>query len=78
MADNHMDIAITQNYIGDFIPIQASIEKISQSLNDTLHEIVRSADEVSASSAHVSSGAQILSDGAAEQAAAIEQLAASI
>ncbi len=78
MADNHMDIAITQNYIGDFIPIQASIEKISQSLNDTLHEIVRSADEVSASSAHVSSGAQTLSDGAAEQAAAIEQLAASI
>ncbi len=78
MADNHMDIAITQNYIGDFIPIQMSIEKISQSLNETLHEIVRSADEVSASSEHVSGGAQMLSDGAVEQAAAIEQLAASI
>lgn len=78
MAENHMDITITQNYIGDFIPIQASIEKISQSLNETLHEIVRSADEVSASSQHVSSGAQILSDGAAEQASAIDQLAASI
>ncbi len=35
MADNNMDITITQNYIGDFIPIQVSIEKISQSLNDT-------------------------------------------
>ncbi|MDE7311779.1 MAG: HAMP domain-containing protein [Eubacterium sp.] len=78
MADNHMDIAITQDYIGDFIPIQASIEKISQSLNDTLHEIVRSADEVSASSENVSSGAQMLSGGAAEQAAAIDELAASI
>ncbi|MDE6889208.1 MAG: HAMP domain-containing protein [Eubacterium sp.] len=78
MADNHMDIAITQNYIGDFIPIQESIEKISQSLNETLHEIVRSADEVSTSSEHVSSGAQALSDGAVEQSAAVEQLAASI
>lgn len=73
-----MDIAITQDYIGDFIPIQASIEKISQSLNDTLHEIVLSADEVAASSENVSSGAQVLSDGAAEQAAAIDELAASI
>lgn len=78
MADNDMDITITQDYIGDFIPIQVSIEKISQSLNDTLHEIVRSADEVSASSENVSSGAHVLSDGAAEQAAAIDELAASI
>lgn len=78
MADNHMDISIAQNYIGDFIPIQESIEKIAQSLNDTLHQIVLSADEVSASSEDVSSGAQALSDGAAEQAAAIDQLAASI
>lgn len=78
MADNNMDIAITQDYIGDFIPIQVSIEKISRSLNDTLHEIVHSADEVSASSGNVLSGAQVLSDGAAEQASAIDQLAASI
>ena len=37
MADNNMDITMRQKYIGDFIPIQVSIEKISQSLNDTLH-----------------------------------------
>ncbi len=71
MAENNMDVAITQNYIGDFIPIQLSIEKISQSLNDTLHQIVLSADEVS-------SGAQSLSEGVTEQAAAIDQLADSI
>lgn len=78
MADNHMDLTMTQSYIGDFIPIQESIEKISQSLNDTLHQIVLSADEVSGSSENVSAGAQILSDGALEQAAAVEELAASI
>ncbi len=78
MADNNMDITIRQNYIGDFIPIQVSIEKIARSLNDTLHQIVLSADEVSASSENVSSGTQVLSDGAAEQAAAIGQLAESM
>ncbi len=78
MAENNMDVAITQNYIGDFIPIQLSIEKISQSLNDTLHQIVLSADEVSAGSDSVSSGAQSLSEGVTEQAAAIDQLADSI
>ncbi len=78
MAENNMDISIEQNYIGDFIPIQKSIEKISQSLNDTLQQIILSANEVSASSDNVSAGAQVLSDGATEQAAAIEQLAASI
>lgn len=78
MADNNMDINISQDYIGDFIPIQISIKKISESLNETLQEIVISADEVSASSENVSSGAQILSDGATEQASAIDQLAASI
>ena len=78
MADNNMDIAIAQDYIGDFIPIKESIEKISQSLNDTLHQIVFSADEVSASSENVSEGARLLSEGAAEQASAIDQLAVSI
>ncbi len=78
MADNHMDLDMTQSYIGDFIPIQESIEKISQSLNETLHQIVLAADEVSGSSENVSSGAQILSDGAQEQTAAVEQLATSI
>ena len=78
MADNNMDITMRQKYIGDFIPIQVSIEKISQSLNDTLHQIVLSANEVSSSSDNVSSGAQVLSEGAAEQTSAIEQLAASI
>lgn len=78
MADNNMDITIRQKYIGDFIPIQVSIEKISQSLNDTLHQIVLSANEVSSNSEQVSSGAQILSEGAAEQTTAIDQLALSI
>lgn len=78
MADNDMDVKIRQKYIGDFIPIQTSIEKIVDSLNNTLRQIMLSADDVATGSVSVSSGAKALSQGAAEQAEAIEELAASI
>ena len=78
MANNNMDIEIKQKYIGDFIPIQTSIEKITDSLNETLHQIIISADDVASGSVTVSSGAQILSKGALEQESAIEKLAVSI
>ncbi len=78
MAENNMNISIEQKYIGDFIPIQTSIEKITNSLNDTLHKIIISADDVASGSMNVSSGAQILSNGAQEQESAIDELAVSI
>ncbi len=78
MAENNMDIEIKQKYIGDFIPIQTSIEKIAASLNETLHQIRISADDVASGSVTVSSGAQILSKGALEQESAIDELAVSI
>ena len=78
MASNHMDIEIKQKYIGDFIPIQTSIEKIADSLNETLHRITVSADDVASGSVSVSDGAQILSKGALEQESAIDELAISI
>lgn len=78
MASNNMDIAITQNYIGDFIPIQKSIEKISLSLNDTLHQITLSANVVSDGANSVSTDSHLLSEGLSEQVAAIRELAASI
>ncbi len=78
MAENDMDIEIRQKYIGDFIPIQTSIEKITDSLNNPLRQIVLSADDVASDSVSVSGGAQALSEGAAEQAEAIEELAVAI
>ena len=78
MASNHMDIEIKQKYIRDFIPIQTSIEKIADSLNETLHRITVSADDVASGSVSVSDGAQILSKGALEQESAIDELAISI
>lgn len=78
MADNNMAISITEEYIGDFSPIKASIEKIAYSLNHTLYSIIEAANQVTSNSDTVSSGAQTLSQGSSEQAEAIEELAASI
>lgn len=78
MAENNMDIEIRQKYIGDFIPIQTSIEKIVDSLNGTLQQIIVSADDVASGSVSVATGAQALTKGANEQAAAVDELAASI
>lgn len=78
MADNNMDIAIRQKYIGDFLPIQTSIEKIVASLNGTLQQIILTADDVASYSVTVSSGAQTLTTGATDQATAVNALATSI
>ena len=78
MAENNMDIEIRQKYIGDFIPIQTSIEKIVDSLNGTFQQIIVSADDVASGSVSVATGAQALTKGANEQAAAVDELAASI
>lgn len=65
-------------YIGDFKPIQASLQHISESLSQTLAQIKQSAQQVDCSSDQVSSGAQALAQGAAEQASTVEELSATI
>jgi len=78
MAEDNMNIKINQDYIGDFIPIKTSIEKIAKSLSDTMKQIILSADNVASGSVSVASGAQLLSKGTTEQASAIDELATSI
>ncbi|HEX3018096.1 MAG TPA: methyl-accepting chemotaxis protein [Caproicibacter sp.] len=78
MSQGDMTAESKMEYIGDFAPIQASLRKISESLNETLMQIDQSARQVSSGSNQVSSGSQALAQGAAEQASSIEQLSAAI
>ena len=78
MADGDMTNEITQDYVGDFLPIKKSLVKISDSLNQTLTSINVAAEQVNSGAEQVSIGAQTLSQGATEQASSIEQLSASI
>lgn len=65
-------------YIGDFLPMQESLEEISGSLSGAFGKVKSSADQVKSGADQVSSGAQVLASGATEQAATSEQLTASI
>jgi methyl-accepting chemotaxis protein len=77
MSQGDMTVDISQEYIGDFIPIQQALLKIANSLNDTLSSIEVSAKQVNSGAQQVSSGAQLLAQGATEQASSVEELAAS-
>ncbi len=78
MSNGNMDLEIDIDYIGDFAPIKASMQKIIHSLNDTLVQINDASMQVSDGSDQVSAGAQALSQGATEQASSIEELSATI
>lgn len=61
---------------GDFVKIQRSIESFQACMNDTLLQIDMAAEQVEMGAVQVSDASQILAQGAAEQAASVEELSA--
>ena len=78
MAQGSMDLSIDTDYIGEFLPIQNALRQILDSLNHALSQINQTARLVSDESEQVASDSRVLSDGAIDQASAIEELSASI
>lgn len=78
VAKGNLEISIASEYRGDFIELKNSINKIIKSLNDMLSEINMAAEQMSLGTQHLSEGSQAISQGAAEQASAIEELTATI
>ena len=78
MADGIMNLSIDTDYIGEFLPIQNALRQILDSLNYALSQINQTARLVSDESEQVASDSRVLSDGAIDQASAIEELSASI
>jgi len=74
IANQNLDIKIENTYIGDFIEIQKALELIIDKINNLLKEILNSSNQIAVSSKTMADSSQALSHGAAEQAAAIEQL----
>ena len=79
LASGHLDIRLNTSieYIGDFIPIQNSLENIVDSLNTIFLNMNQSIYSISNGSEQLSSTTQILSEGSADQAGAVEELFAS-
>ena len=65
-------------YIGDYAPVLASMRTIRDTLSETLRHINESADQVAYGAVQLSESAQLLAEGATEQAGAVEELTASI
>lgn len=77
-ADGNLNLEVTGDYIGDFIPIREALVKIIEALNDTLGQISASAGQVSLGAGQMAESAQSLAEGATDQAGSIEELQASI
>lgn len=78
IAEGNLLFELTYNYVGEFAKIKDALVNISNSLNQTLSQINRSADLVANSSAQMSTGAQDLAQGATDQASSVEELLATI
>ena len=76
------DLTIRENEItdfrGDFAVFKESLVYILQNLNATLSDIHGASEQVNSGAGQVASGAQALSQGSTEQAAAVQQLAATL
>ncbi|MGN0637381.1 MAG: methyl-accepting chemotaxis protein [Huintestinicola sp.] len=78
IASGNLNISLKMDYKGEFEKLKYALENITASLNGTLVEIDRAADQVANGADQVSGGAQSLASGSTEQADSIEQLVATI
>lgn len=74
MADKNMNLILNMEYIGDFYPIQESMLKIKENLNETLQYLIQSAECVSTSAEQVSTGSQHIVSTAINQVELIQDL----
>lgn len=66
------------DFLGDFADIKESFVYILKRFNSTLTEIQQTSNQVSGSSQEIAATSQVLSEGATDQASAIEELTATI
>ncbi|MDE7338964.1 MAG: HAMP domain-containing protein [Lachnospiraceae bacterium] len=78
MAQGNMNLQVSGEYKGEFLPIRDALMQILDALNSALFQINLTAEQVSSESRKMASDAQILSSGAVKQASAVEELSSSI
>lgn len=76
ISEGNLVFQLQYDYVGEFAKIKAALNKISDSMNDTMYHISTSASQVSAGSEELANGAQVLAENSSQQAAAVEELAA--
>lgn len=80
MADGNFAIATDheERYTGKFNDLLIGIRNMNRKINDSLHQVEETAEQVSLGSGNMAEAAQSLAEGATEQAGAVEELQATI
>ncbi len=78
MADGDFSCLVDTDYVGDFIPIKESLNKILQSMNSTLKGIMQSTDVVFNGAEDVSQGANSLAESVTQQTLLINEITESV
>lgn len=78
ISDGDLTNTTSDNFKGDFVQLKISLDNILTSLNEIFYEIREATSQVSGGSEQVAATAQSLSEGATNQASAVEKLRAFI
>lgn len=78
IADGNLLYTLKQDYAGDFGKIKTALENISKTLTKTIRGINSSAEQVTGGAGQIAQAAQALAEGATSQAAAVEELLATV
>ena len=80
MADGNFAIATDheERYTGKFNDLLVGLRNMNRKINDSLHQVEETAEQVSLGSGNMAEAAQSLAEGATEQAGAVEELQATI
>ncbi len=78
MSQGNFGYESSVNYTGDFVRIGEAAQELREKMSDVIESINISADEVYSGSEQISSGAETLAEGTTRQAAASEELSASV
>ena len=77
-STGHLDINLTQSYDGEFAKIKTSLLEVSRVFKDTIGQIVETSQRVASGSGEIANAAQMLAQGATNQASTTEELTATI
>ncbi|MCM8533738.1 MAG: methyl-accepting chemotaxis protein [Lentisphaeraceae bacterium] len=78
VADGDLTAYVTGNYEGDHEALKMALNDTLNNLNEIMHSVKTSSEQMAQGSGQVSDSSQSISQGATEQAASLEQITASM
>ncbi len=78
IAEGDLTVEAKADYMGDFLSIKESLNRIHTELNNTMGQIAASAGQISLGADQVASSAQVLAQGATDQASSVQEISATV